>query len=500
MSEKKTLGKKKSIAVSVGLAIATVAGASYVFFAGTSSSDRTALERNIENTDQRSNIGSSVVRSNVSGNIMDETMLPDDHFMVSEHREQEKRRFEQASGSLNSFISGEDQLTGFRELEELEEQAKKESEAPKRDPLEENRRIAEQARAELAQREEETKRLERERLAARSNTGQNATLVEQLEQQRRMMGEMQAQMDQLNRQLEAQKSLNSLDIENQEHINAVMGAIIAESTRTPKVRAYNFESSLNNQNTNSSGNDLIRPDGSRTNQPRFAFDTNFDINDNTQFSLDQNVSASSLNASSSAVCTADSRDCIKMHPGDTVFGLLFTQINSDDIGYSVARIVSGPLSGAQLFGQIEVNLRAKNVRMLFNKLTFKGVTYNITAIAVDPVTKRPGLADHVNNHYLERYGSLLAAGLMSSYAETLRSTETRINPTTGQETRVEGEITDEKDRWMYAIGKSLEPANREIASNFNRPPTVTVESVETGSIKQGQIGIMFVNELEIPVN
>lgn len=501
MAEKKGLGKKKSIAVAVGMTVATIAGAAYVFTSGNNSSPNRAIEQNIANTAQDVKLHSGVVNSSLTdGDITQKSMLPEDNAMVQQHREQERRRFEQASQTLGSYISGEDQLAGFKELEEQAKQEKLNKNAAP-DGLELLKQRRDELERERKQREEEAARLERERLAARSNNGQNNSLLDQLENQRRMMAEMQAQLDRVNKQLAAQQGLNKLDIRNEDQMMGVMTSIINETVKVPSVKAYNLinESEVNSAASNSgSGRALVRPDGSNTAQASYEFDRNFDINDSFTQLEEESLAAGQTSMPASMGCR-DADDCIKIYPGDTKLGLLFTQINSDDVGFAVARIVSGPLSGAQLFGQIETNIRAKTVRLMFNQMSFREVVYPIEAMAVDPVTKRPGLADDVNNHYFSRYASLIASGVLSKYADTLQDEETKTNSLTGEETTSSSAITDEKERWMYAIGKSLDPASQEMAKNFNRPPTITVESVETGTIEQGQIGVMFISSLEIPV-
>jgi len=501
MAEKKGLGKKKSIAVAVGMTVATVAGAVYIFTAGNNNSPNRSIEQNIANTAQNVQLRSGVANSTLTeGDITQETMLPEDNAMVQQHREQERRRFEQASNSLGSYISGEDQLAGFKELEEqaAEEDRQKQAAPDGLDLLKQRR---EELERERKQREEEAARLERERQAARSNNGQNNSLLDQLENQRRMMAEMQAQLNKVNQQLAAQQGLNKLDISNEAEMTDIMASIINETLKVPTVKAYDLiaEGDVNAAASDAGGRNLIRPDGSKTSQASYEFDKNFDINDSFTKLEEESLSGDKTAMPASMSC-ANADDCIKIYPGDTKLGLLFTQINSDDVGFAVARIVSGPLAGAQLFGKIETNIRAKTVRLMFSEMSFREIVYPINAMAVDPATKRPGLADDVNNHYFSRYASLIASGVMTQYADTLQDEETSTNSLTGEKTTTSSAITDEKERWLYAIGKSLDPAAQEMAKNFNRPPTITVESVETGTIEQGQIGVMFISSLEVPVN
>lgn len=114
-------------------------------------------------------------------------------------------------------------------------------------------------------------------------------------------------------------------------------------------------------------------------------------------------------------------------PGDILFAVLQTAIDSDEPGPVRARIVGERFEGAILLGGLRAfppaaGSRPERVLVKFDYLTTADrATHAIDAVAIDLDTARTALATGVDHHYLERWGSLLAASFMEGYGNAIRN-------------------------------------------------------------------------------
>ena len=171
-----------------------------------------------------------------------------------------------------------------------------------------------------------------------------------------------------------------------------------------------------------------------------------------------------------------------LQPGDILFAVLQTAINSDEPGPVRAKIVGERFKGAVLLGDLNpfppvVGSRPERVLVKFRYLTTPDrVTYQIDAYAIDDETARTALASGVDHHYLERYGALIAASFLEGYGEAIRNNN-RVTSVGvfGNVVSVpkndlgHGEIAREA---LGTVGQRLGGA---VAENFRRPNTITVD-------------------------
>lgn len=105
--------------------------------------------------------------------------------------------------------------------------------------------------------------------------------------------------------------------------------------------------------------------------------------------------------------------------GTVVPAELLTPINSDHPGPVLAQIISGPLAGSRVMGSF---LTSNNrVVVTFTTIAIPGSSksYTIRALAVNAATASTALATNVNNHYLEKYGLMLASSFVSGYGQAV---------------------------------------------------------------------------------
>lgn len=171
--------------------------------------------------------------------------------------------------------------------------------------------------------------------------------------------------------------------------------------------------------------------------------------------------------------------------------ILETAINSDEPSPVLAKIISGPLKGTRLIGQIQtvgekvvIEFSTANIPQLNNSV-------KLTAYAIDPNTSRTALADNVNNHYFLKYGVMLASSFLGGYADAIarQNTTTTVGPFGGT-TVVQGELSS-SDINKAALGSVGKTVSTDAKQHFNNiKPTITVNA---GSA----IGILLVNDLII---
>lgn len=170
--------------------------------------------------------------------------------------------------------------------------------------------------------------------------------------------------------------------------------------------------------------------------------------------------------------------------GTIVPAVMMTAINSDEPGPVLAEIVTGPLKGARLIG--ELKSADQTVTVQFTQLSMPGAlkTYQINTYAVDPNSARTGLATDVNNHYFLRYGLQLAAAFITGYGQAVQNMgSTTTTSALGGTTTTYGSLSH-KQISESALGSVGETLGQNLKQDSNRAPTVTVDSGTS-------VGILF---------
>lgn len=198
----------------------------------------------------------------------------------------------------------------------------------------------------------------------------------------------------------------------------------------------------------------------------------------------QAATAAANGAASSATGTAGPAF---VRAGTIVPAVMITAVNTDEPGPVLAEVVSGPLKGGRLIGQ----MRSSNQKVVleFRTLSLPGAahTYQIDAFAVDPTTARTAVATDVNNHYFLRYGLTLAAAFISGYGQAVatQGATTTVNALGGTTTTYgqldNGQIT------KAALGQVGTTLGQNLQQDTNRQPTVTVDSGTP-------IGLLFMSD------
>ncbi|MFS1426449.1 DotG/IcmE/VirB10 family protein [Vibrio splendidus] len=175
-------------------------------------------------------------------------------------------------------------------------------------------------------------------------------------------------------------------------------------------------------------------------------------------------------------------------PGTIYYSVLEIGVNTDEVSHVRALIVQeGPLKGGILLGLPE--RRGQKAIIAFNKLSLHGREFGIDAVALDLETMRTGIADSVDNHTFERYTKLMAAAFISGYADSLSGGTTKTYSDGTTETIIE-RLPDTDDQIAYAIGKAGDKLVPIFEREFDRQPTIEIDS-------NREIAIMLLSGLQI---
>ncbi len=103
--------------------------------------------------------------------------------------------------------------------------------------------------------------------------------------------------------------------------------------------------------------------------------------------------------------------------GSIIYAVISNDVNTDEPGPVLAKITSGPLTGATLIGTAQPGTEwSKGMNVNFNTITlpFTSRSQSISASAVDPEKLTASIASSVNHHYLLKYGTMFLSGVLSS--------------------------------------------------------------------------------------
>lgn len=160
--------------------------------------------------------------------------------------------------------------------------------------------------------------------------------------------------------------------------------------------------------------------------------------------------------------------------GDMFYAINDLGLNSDEGGPVLSTIVSGPLKGAKVFGAFK---RAdERLVVEYNRIVAKdGLTYEIKGYAVDPNLDKASIADAVDNHYLSRWGGLMAAGFLQGLGQATQQSGSTTTGGLGYSQYAMPEL-NLMEKGVVAAGSVAQKMSQIAMANFMRPPTVEAYS------------------------
>lgn len=170
-----------------------------------------------------------------------------------------------------------------------------------------------------------------------------------------------------------------------------------------------------------------------------------------------------------------------MKAGSILFAALETAVNSDEPGPVLARIVQGSLKGSKLIGSIEISAEGEKIALKFDTINIptEHNSMKISAVAIDPDTARTALASDVDYHYFLRWGSLFASSFLEGYSKAVGESGTTVQTSTapGSATSTTNkQALNGRQQIFEGLGTVGERWSEAIAKNFERKPTITIDS------------------------
>lgn len=168
---------------------------------------------------------------------------------------------------------------------------------------------------------------------------------------------------------------------------------------------------------------------------------------------------------------------ISVKPGDMLYAVVETGVNSDVPSAVMASVVAGPYKNARLLGKFQ--RFEERLVLAFSRIILpSGEDVQLEAYAVDPSTSEASVATSVDTHFFSRWGGLVAASFLEGLGTAKRYS--------GAQSTLYGNSADATDQMIWstyspadqawiAAGKVGEKASRIFERNFERPPTVYLE-------------------------
>lgn len=181
-------------------------------------------------------------------------------------------------------------------------------------------------------------------------------------------------------------------------------------------------------------------------------------------------------ASGTPSVAASSRPAVK--PGDLLYAIIDVGVNSDVPSAVLATVTSGTYRNARLTGSFQRH--DERLVLVFNRIILpSGETIQVESYAVDPTTSEASVASSVDTHFFSRWGGLVASAFLEGLGTAKRYS--------GAQSTIYGygnDVTDQmvwntysvSDQAWIAAGKVGEKAGKIFERNFDRPPTVRLES------------------------
>lgn len=163
-----------------------------------------------------------------------------------------------------------------------------------------------------------------------------------------------------------------------------------------------------------------------------------------------------------------------LKPGDILYAVNRVTLDSDAPGPSMVEVITGPYKGAKAMGSFARN--DGYLTLQFEGLVMpNGMTYSIKGFAISPDTDRTAIRTSVDNHYIARFGGLVAASFLAGFGEAVgKSGSSSYNNYYGSGYS-SPKYNLEEELWI-ASGRVGSKLSDVFEKNFDRPPTVTLQS------------------------
>jgi intracellular multiplication protein IcmE len=138
--------------------------------------------------------------------------------------------------------------------------------------------------------------------------------------------------------------------------------------------------------------------------------------------LEAEAAASSGSAAASGNSdTTETKLNVIIPAGTVEYAQLLIEANSDVPGPIMAQLASGPLAGAKILGSFGNSDRYLTLN--FDTVVVDGISYSISAIALNPDTANIGMLTDINHRYLQRIILPAAAAFIEGFGSAVAQTD-----------------------------------------------------------------------------
>lgn len=179
---------------------------------------------------------------------------------------------------------------------------------------------------------------------------------------------------------------------------------------------------------------------------------------------------------------------IDLKPGDLLYAVIDTGVNSDIPSAVMATIAQGKYRNTRMLGSFQRH--DERMVLAFSRAILpNGKSIQLEAYAIDPNTSEASVASSVDTHFFSRWGGLVASAFLEGLGNAKRfsgATSTMYGYGNNAGDQMVWNNYSPQDQAWIAAGKVGEKASKIFDRNFDRPPTVRLES-------GAPVGILILN-------
>ena len=159
--------------------------------------------------------------------------------------------------------------------------------------------------------------------------------------------------------------------------------------------------------------------------------------------------------------------------GSIYSGRTLIASDSDVPGPVLVEIANGPFRGGRAIGEFTSN--EKLLTLNFSTVVFKGQSYSVNAIALDPETSLAGLASDVDNRYFSRVVLPTAAAFITGFTEAVGQSATTVQVQGDTVIQNQDEL-DVEEQLAEGANVAAEEISSLLNDNEDQEPRVTIDS------------------------
>lgn len=151
--------------------------------------------------------------------------------------------------------------------------------------------------------------------------------------------------------------------------------------------------------------------------------------------------------------------------GDTLFGVLNSQINTDEPDMVHLTITTGPLKGGTMVGT--ATRQNEVVKVVITSLFFNRKAYNLTAQVMDVETARGVLSGEVDRKLMQRYGLPFLGGLVTGLGAAISQGASQVTSSAAGTISSTSPLSSRQIAGA-ALGAGAQGVSRQIQANANK--------------------------------